>query len=190
MSAGTTPTPPKEHNWRFVWRVLLKAAFLFLLVNTLFAPVQHGPQRWAKLSAYNHLFPGRARLPYGENPERSYNLSLFNLDAMFASHELAAGEKPEDEYRVLLIGDSATWGFLLEPDETLAAALNQANISLPDGRRVRFYNLGYPVMSLMKDLLLLSRAQQYEPDLIVWLFTLESFPYDKQLFPPAPAAQS
>jgi hypothetical protein len=25
---------------------------------------------------------------------------------------------------------------------------------------------------------------RYEPDLIVWLVTLESFPYDKQLFPP------
>jgi hypothetical protein len=62
--------------------------------------------------------------------------------------------------------------------------LNRANYSLPDGRRVRFYNLGYPVMSLMKDLLVLSRAQQYDPDLIVWPFTLESFPYDKQLFPP------
>jgi len=183
MSTGTTPTPLNEHNWRFVWRVLLKAAFLFLLVNTLFL-LYNTASTLGKVSAYNHLFPGRARLPYGENPERSYNVSLFNLDAMFASHELVAGEKPEDEYRVLLIGDSATWGFLLEPDETLSAALNQENVSLPDGRRVHFYNLGYPVMSLMKDLLVLSRAQQYEPDLILWIFTLESFPYDKQLFPP------
>ena len=137
MSAGTPPTPPNEHNWRFVWRVLLKAAFLFLLVNILFL-LYNTASTLGKISAYNHLFSGRARLPYGENPERSYNLSLFNLDAMFASHELAAGEKPEDEYRVFLIGDSATWGFLLEPDETLAAALNQENVSLPDGRQVRF----------------------------------------------------
>jgi hypothetical protein len=39
-------------------------------------------------------------------------------------------------------------------------------------------------MSLMKDLLILSRAVSYEPDLIIWLVTLESFPDDKQLFPP------
>jgi hypothetical protein len=183
MSAGTTPTPPNEFDWRFIRRVVIKAAFIFLLINTLFFLINTA-SRLGKVSAYNYLFPGRARLPYGENPERSYNLSLFDLDAMFASHELAAGEKPEDEYRVLLIGDSATWGFLLEPDETLAAALNKANVSLTDGRQVRFYNFGYPVMSLMKDLLILSRAQEYEPDLILWLFTLESFPYDKQLFPP------
>ncbi len=55
---------------------------------------------------------------------------------------------------------------------------------LSGGKHVRFYNLGYPVMSLAKDLLLLSYAQSYQPDLIVWLVTLESFPYDKQLFPP------
>ena len=39
-------------------------------------------------------------------------------------------------------------------------------------------------MSLAKDLLLLSYAQSYQPDLIIWLVTLESFPYDKQLYPP------
>jgi hypothetical protein len=37
---------------------------------------------------------------------------------------------------------------------------------------------------LTKDLLILDYALRYEPDLIVWLLTLESFPYDKQLYPP------
>ena len=183
MSTGDTPTHPKDPSPRFIWRVLIKTALLFLLINLLFALYNSVPAL-GKISAYNHLFPGRARLPYSDNPERSYNLGLFDLNAIFASHELTAGEKPLDEYRVILIGDSSTWGFLLEPYETLAAALNQANYSLPDGRRVRFYNLGFPVMSLMKDLLVLSHARQYDPDLIVWPFTLESFPYDKQLYPP------
>jgi hypothetical protein len=183
MSTGNPPIPQNDPGSRFVWRVMLKAILLFLLVNLLFAAYNPMPAL-GKLTAYNHLVPGRVRLPYGENPEKSYNLSLFNLDAMFASHALAAGEKPPDEYRVVLIGDSSTWGFLLEPGETLAAALNRANVSLPDGRQVRFYNLGYPVMSLMKDLLVLSHLRQYDPDLIVWPFTLESFPYDKQLYPP------
>jgi hypothetical protein len=90
---------------------------------------------------------------------------------------------------VLLIGDSSTWGFLLPPGQTLAAHLNAAGLRHPDGRKVRVYNLGYPVMSLAKDLLILSRAaNRYEPDLIVWPLTLESFPYDKQLFPPCSSA--
>ena len=168
---------------RFVRNVVIKGLILFVMLNLLFGLVNPLPVL-GRISAYNFLFPGRKRLPYGDNPARAYNLSLFNLDAMFASHELNKGPKPPDEYRVILIGDSSTWGFLLKPDETLSANLNDAGYSLPDGRKVRVYNLGYPVMSLMKDLLILSRAMEYKPDLIVWPLTLESFPYDKQLFPP------
>ena len=93
MSTGAPPTPQKGFSPRFIGRILLKAALLFLLINLIFALFNPIPAL-GKVSAYNRLFPGRARLPYGENPERSYNLSLFDLDAMFASHELAAGRKP------------------------------------------------------------------------------------------------
>jgi len=164
-------------------RVILKGLALFLAVNLIF--VVAPPLNWlVRISTYNHIFPGRQRLPYGDRPERAYNLSLYNLEAMFASHAVAARPRPDDEYRVILIGDSSTWGFLLHPDETLSANLNRQNLRAPDGRRMRFYNLGYPVMSLAKDALLLSSAMRYQPDLIIWPLTLESFPYDKQLFPP------
>jgi len=172
-----------NNRLRFAGRVILKALLLFLLLNFVFA-IWYPLPTLAKFSAYNVLFPGRQRLPYGDNPSKAYNLSLYNLDAMFASHELAGRVKPDDEFRVLVIGDSASWGFLLEPDQTLAAYITDSGAILPDGRRVRAYNLGYPVMSLTKDLLILERAMQYEPDMIVWPLTLESFPYDKQLFPP------
>jgi hypothetical protein len=163
--------------------VILKALLLFLGANLLFALLDPLPAL-GKVSAYNRLFPGRMRLPYGENPDKAYNLSLFQLEGMLASHEIAAGPKPEGEYRVIFVGDSATWGFLLGAEQTLTAYLNAAGTKLPDGRRVRAYNLGYPVMSLAKDLLILSEAMRYDPDLIVWPLTLESFPYDKQLFAP------
>ncbi len=52
------------------------------------------------------------------------------------------------------------------------------------GKQVRVYNLGYPTMSLTKDLLMLSCALRYQPDLIIWLVTLESFPVSKQLASP------
>ncbi|HVO70919.1 MAG TPA: hypothetical protein VMT24_12790, partial [Aggregatilineaceae bacterium] len=39
----------------------------------------------------------------------------------------------------------------------------------------------YPTMSLAKDLMLLDYARRYQPDLVVWLFTLESFDRDEQL---------
>ena len=182
-SPASSPKNSLSSYFSLTVRILAKGLILFGIANILFAIVYPLPFI-EKLSLYNHLFPGRARLPYGDDPSRSYNLSLYNLEAMFASHQIAGKEKPADEYRLVLIGDSQTWGYLLEPDQTLSAILNQANLQLPDGKKVKAYNLAYPVMSLTKDLLLLSKALEYQPDMIVWLVTLESFPYDKQLFPP------
>ena len=161
------------------WRVLLKASILFLIIN--FAVAFFPFERGTSFSIYNSLTPGRARLPFGENPAQAYNLSLFDIDAMFASHEIAGTPK---EYRVIVVGDSSVWGTLLRPEETLAGQLNARNLHTPDGRAVQVYNLGYPTISLTKDLLILDKAMQFEPDLIIWLTTLESFPADKQLSVP------
>ncbi len=166
-----------------IGRVIFKSLALFIVLNIVFAWLNPLPAV-GRFSIYNRIVPGRTRLPYADDPARSYNLSLFDLEAMFASHEIDGVPKADDEYRVVLIGDSSTWGYLLQPDQTLAAALNEAGLILPDGRRVRAYNLGYPVMSLAKDLLILSRSMEYQPDMVIWLVTLESFPRDKQLFPP------
>ena len=102
---------------------------------------------------------------------------------MFASHEISGDEKQADEFRVLLIGDSSVWGTLLKPEETLAGQLNAAGISAC-GKNVRVYNLGYPTISLTKDMLLLSDAMKYQPDLVIWLTTLEAFPMEKQIASP------
>lgn len=174
--------PEKPYSWSFAVRVLLKALVLLLVINVIFALILPLPGL-GNISWYNVLVPGRLRLPYGENPAQSYNLSLNNLNAMFASH-LVDTPKADDEYRVLMIGDSSLWGVLLQPQETLVGLLDAAGETLDDGRQVRVYNLGYPIMSLTKDLMLLDVALRYEPDLIVWPLTLESFPRNKQLFPP------
>jgi hypothetical protein len=163
---------------RFILRVLLKTAILFVAVNVIFALLQPLPTL-GKLSIYNLVVSGRERLPYGENPAESYNLSLNSLDAMFNSHEI--GGKTANDYIVLTIGDSSTWGFLLKPEDTLAGQLNRLNLETAGGRRVRAYNLGYPTMSLTKDLMLLDYAMRYEPDMVIWLLTLESFPRDEQI---------
>lgn len=161
-------------------RALLKGLFLYLVVVLLIAfPLPN----LGKLSAYNSLFPGRPRLPFGENPSEAYNFSLFNLDAMFASHEISAGPKPADEFRVLLIGDSSVWGTLLRPEETLSAQLN-ASAPAYCGKSARFYNLGYPTIAAAKDLMLMDYAARYQPDQIIWLTSLEAFPLDKQLDTP------
>lgn len=169
-------------GYAFLLRVLLKAALLFALCNLVYAAA--APAAWlGELSLYNRVWPGRERLPYGEDLDGDRNLTLDNVPAMLASHAVSV-PKGADEYRVLLLGDSATWGWLLGPEETAAAALGDLGLIAPDGRRVAVYNLGYPVMSLSKDLLLLDAALATEPDLVIWLVTLESFAPANQLAHP------
>jgi hypothetical protein len=155
------------------WRLLLKSILLFAALNFLFIAI--APGFGFTPSIYNVLVLGRERLPFGENPA-AYNLSLFDIDAMFAAHEIAA-PKADDEIRVVVIGDSSVWGTLLRNEETLTGQLDVAE-------DVRVYNLGYPTISLTKDLLILQKTLEYQPDLIVWMITLESFPQDKQLTVP------
>ncbi len=181
--ARNDPLPGDEQpaiDWPIIGRVLLKALILFALLNALFAACRP-LDALGRLSLYNSLFPGRARLPYGEVPADDYNLTLNNLPAMLATHELQR-PKADDEFRVLLIGDSATWGWFLDNRDTLAGQLNALDLRAADGRRVVVYNLGYPVMSLTKDLLLLDAAlERADPDLILWPVTLQSFARGRQL---------
>jgi hypothetical protein len=161
--------------------VLAKAVPLFVLLNLLFALLN--PMDFiGKLSVYNWLVPGRTRLPYGEDP-RAYNLSTNNLNAMFASHEISQ-PKDDNEYRVVLIGDSSVWGILLKPEETIAGFIDGAHLTLDNDKQIRVYNLGHPILALSKDLLLLDHAMRYEPDMIIWLTTLRSFPREKQFDAP------
>ncbi|MGB8214775.1 MAG: hypothetical protein WCE68_14555 [Anaerolineales bacterium] len=165
----------------FLRNVLLKGLALFILVDLALVAVN--PAGLGQISLYNHVFPGRLRFPFGEDSAQAYNLSLFNLDAMFASHVIAAGPKPADEYRVLIVGDSSTWGILQRPEQTLAGQLDAAGLSVC-GKTVRVYNLGYPTISLTKDLMVLDYAMRYQPDLVIWPVTLQAFPLDTQLNSP------
>ena len=168
-------------DFRFLRNVLIKAALFFLALNLIYAAADPLPAL-GRLSAYNGLFPGRPRLPFGERPDKAYNFSLFSLEAMFASHEINQ-PKGRDEYRVLVVGDSSVWGTLLKPADTLAGQLNAAGLQV-HGKAARFFNLGYPTLSLAKDLLVLDWTRRYQPDMILWLTTLEAFPRSQQLASP------
>src|SRR5690606_33444359 len=174
-------TPARPFTWGFVVRVVVKAAILFAVLNVAFALLKPLPTL-GRLSAYNTLLPGRGRLPYGENPAESYNLSLYNLPAMIASHTWVAAD--DDEFRVLLVGDASVWGILLRPEDTLAGQIHRLDLRA-DGRPVRAQNRGYPTMALLHDLTLLAAAlrEAPKPDLIIWLLPLESFAARDQLDP-------
>jgi hypothetical protein len=158
---------------KFIRNVLIKTSVLLIVVLTALGLVNTAPSI-SRVSIYNHWVPGRDRLPYGDTPTKSYNLTISNLDMMLASHLISAGNKPSNEYRVVLLGDSSIWGFLLKPEETLSGQLNSMDLRTTDGKHVVFYNLGYPTLSVIKDYLVLEKTLTYEPDLIIWSVTLES----------------
>lgn len=155
-------------------RVLLKAIFLVAAANILFAVLDPPVGR---LTLYNRFVPGRLRFPYEEEPSFyfvGYNAPLYeDFDAMFGTHVISR-PKPANEFRLILLGDSATWGFGLPAEETLSEQINQLGIQTCDGRTVHAYNLGYPYSYLTRDLLILDKAMEYEPDMVFWLITLST----------------
>lgn len=178
-SMADTQAAADAVDWPMIGRILLKALLLFVLLNALFAACRP-LETVGRLSLYNLVWPGRDRLPYGERPQEDNNLTLDNIPAMLAAHALDR-PKAADEFRVLIIGDSGTWGWFLANSDTLAGQLNAQGLTTGDGRDVVSYNLGYPVMSLTKDLLLLEDAMAAEPDLILWPITMQSLAATRQL---------
>lgn len=164
-------------TWGFFGRVIIKGLLLFALCNVIFA-VMRPLELIASYSVYGWLVPYRTRLPYGEKPERAYNVSVDSVPMMFATHEIRR-PKAADEWRVLVLGDSGVWGWYLPADETLVHTLNSLNLS-HDGKRLVFYNLAYPVSSLVKDLLILDEALHYQPDTVLWLVSLTGNQSDRR----------
>lgn len=162
-------------NWASCARIVTKALTLFLIFNIALILINPVPFL-ANFSVYNRLVPGRHRLPYADRPELEYSVTVSNLDALFAAHEIHGHVKPIDEYRVFVLGDSATWGWKLKPEETLVSALNALRLTTTsEGRReVRVYNLAYPSGSAVRDLLLLDYAMRYQPDMVIWMVTFST----------------
>ncbi len=149
------------------WRILAKGMGIFLIVE--FAFINLHPDL-GTLNLYGTLAPKRARFPISTHAPEDAALDVGNLNAMFASH-IVSEPKADNEYRVLVLGDSAVWGDLIQIDQTLPAQLNDLNLTC-GGKQVRFYNLSYPRSSATKDLLILDKGMRYQPDMVIWVVTL------------------
>jgi len=165
-----------------IYRVFIKTTLLFLLFNFLFIFLKDTP--YGSISLYNFVFPGRERLPFGETPAESFNLTITNLDAMIASHKISADEKTKNDFRIIVLGDSSIWGFLQKPENTLTGQLEKNIGSECADKNVEVFNLGYPSLSILKDLMILDKVKVFDPDLVIWFITLESFPKSDQLTTP------
>lgn len=142
-------------------RILIKTIFLLVIFNYGFALIPNSAI-W-KLSLYNTILPGRPRFTQEDD-----------LQLLFGTHEIAnSGQRP-NEYKVLVFGDSSTWGYLLNPEETFSGVINSSGVETCRKQPIHIYNLGYPKLSLFKDLIFLQEAMKYDPDLIIWMVTLNS----------------
>jgi hypothetical protein len=157
-----------------LWRVVLKAAFLFVSINVAFAYIN---PPIGKLTLYNYIIQGRLRFPYEEKHSSDlvdYSATINqDYDALFGTH-IISRKKSVHEFRLILLGDSATWGFGLPAEEALSEQINRLNIQTCDGRVVRAYNLAYPFSFLTRDLLFLDKSMEYQPDMVFWLITLST----------------
>jgi hypothetical protein len=145
-------------------RVLVKALILFFIANLAYASINPS----LTISAYNVVLPGRARLPFGGQP-LPYSVMVDNLDIMMASHTISSEKRPS-EFRVLLIGDSSVWQEDVATPDMFSEFWNQQGLQCR-GRQMRFYNLGYPHPSIVKDLVVMDAALATNPDLVLWFIT-------------------
>jgi hypothetical protein len=122
------------------------------------------------ISIYSALELKRGRFPISTSSPVDNALDVGDLDAMFSSH-IVSNPKTPDEFRLLVLGDSAQWGIGLTPQQTIPGQLDLLNITCTN-YKVRVYNLSFPRSSATKDLMILDKALQFKPDMIMWFVTL------------------
>jgi hypothetical protein len=150
------------------WNVLIKGVILYSLFQILLVFSNFNP---AVLNIYRSEMLRRERLPFITAPgaeDRALDVGI--LDTIFASH-IISQPREEDEYRVIILGDSSMWGDPLPANQTLAAQINTLNLTC-NRKKIIAYNLGYPLPSAIKDLMVLEKAMQYQPDLVIWGVTM------------------
>jgi hypothetical protein len=162
-------------------RVAVKALLLFIVFNLVYAAVRASPGWFIVIRRGEYeRFPALWLPDVHNDGSVSIKREMFsNMDILFTSHILTR-PKAADEFRVFIFGDSSVWGTALYPDETLAGQINKLDLHTCSGQHVVAYNLGYPSNSATKDLLFMQRAQQYQPDLNVWLFSMLAFQQVRQ----------
>jgi hypothetical protein len=160
-------------NKHFFVTMLCKTLVLFIIFNVLYLAAQ--PLANTSLTLYNRLFPGRLRLAWRASAD-GYLVSETLLSRLIADH-LISRPKAADEYRVVVLGSSETWGYHMLAQEAMPTLLDEMRLQAPDGRRVRVYNLAYVFADVFKDMLVLRAALDAgaQPDLIVLPVNIYTF---------------
>ncbi len=154
------------HGPATLWKALIKSVLIFAVLEALLLS-SAGPGPGSNF--YSALGLLRPRFPISTAAPLDAALDVGNLGTMIASHIVSA-PKPGNEFRVLMFGDSSVWGIGLTPQQTLPGQLDALALKC-GSRNIHTYNLSYPASSSTKDLMILDRARQFQPDLIIWMIT-------------------
>lgn len=152
-------------------RAFFKAVVIVATFNLICAAAGFDPiQAVVRFNLWFTVGHGRERLIYAGD----FANGQLPIPALLATHQIAYRAKATDEYRVIVLGDSAVMGWGLQDAETFSAQLTARNLQ-HDGRRVVAYNLAYPTASIARDNLVIEAALQYQPDAVIWFVTATGF---------------
>ena len=120
---------------------------------------------------------GRRLVPGAHVRILKHQLSGLDIDMQinslgFRARELASRKSPE-EFRVLVLGDSITWGDYLPADEVYVNRAERLLNPAPDGRRVELINAGVGDIGTREEMDILEESGlATQPDLVVVAFYL------------------
>ena len=91
-------------------------------------------------------------------------------------------EKAADVFRIACVGDSFTFGYLVDEDETWPAALQRWLDARDDPRTFEVWNFGVFGYETTQELQYLrTRVLEFDPDLVVWAFYInDALPADER----------
>ena len=149
-------------------RVMLKAVTLVITINFICLATHFNPvAALTRVNLWGLVRHDRAYLVDVQN-------GLLPIDSLLAAHMVAYSPKSNDEFRVLILGNSDPYDAGLNDDETLSARLNERNIRI-NGKRLFSYNLAFPAGGIVSSTLVLEAALIYQPDLVISFVTANMF---------------
>lgn len=134
-----------------------------------------------KSERFPHFFEPEAARIINDNPDwLGHNVSYsINADNLNERNDYPI-IKPADGFRIVMLGDSFTYGLFVNTYENYTELLEDYLAGkCPDGRQYEVINLGVPAYDVgYSTERFRLRGQKYNPDLVVWLMNPFTFEMD------------
>jgi lysophospholipase L1-like esterase len=156
---------------------VLLALGLCELTARLFFPAPPEPAREPQL-----LFEVHPSVGFLHKPDQQGWLDdgLATINALGLRGSMPPTPKPRDEFRIVLVGDSTTFGWGVNDDETYGVHLERLLSRMAQGRQVRVVNAGVAAYDLEHAARLLRHlAPSLEPDLVLVGLFWNDLPYER-----------